>query len=91
MLFHLIVGAAATVVFIVLFQRYSDVSIGGWILTVLALLYSVLVLEIIYGFAVENEPQAALVMGLVTGIVAVIWWVLLVRFAFAKTSAPATE
>ena len=87
MIFHLIFGAAAAVTFILLFQKYGKkLSIWSWVLTVLALLYSLLVLEVIYGFAAEGEPRAALVMGLITGIVAVIWWVLLGRFSFAKTA-----
>jgi hypothetical protein len=88
MLFHLILGAAAAVIFVLLFQKFGkDLSVGSWILTVLALLYSVFVLEVIYGFAIEGVPRAALVMGLITGIIAVVWWVLLGRFAFAKKAS----
>jgi len=39
------------------------------------------------GFLGEGAPQAALVMGLVTGIFAVIWAVLLGRFVFKKMEA----
>lgn len=85
MLLHLIIGAVAAVACVLLAQKFGkDLSIGGWILSALAVLYSVFVIEVVFGFLAEGEPQAALVMGLVTGIVAVIWWVLLGRFAFPK-------
>ena len=55
-----------------------------WTLTVLGVLYAVFVLEVIVGFLGEGAPQAALVMGLITGVIAVIWGVLLRRFVFKK-------
>ena len=47
--------------------------------------YAVFNLELIVGFFSEGAPQAALVMGGMTGIVAIVWGVLLKRFVFAKT------
>lgn len=88
MLFHLIAGAAAAIALIWLYQKYGkNMSIWGTVLTVLAVLYSVFVLEVIYGFIIEHAVRAGMVMGLVTGIVAVIWWVLLSRFVFAKKAS----
>jgi hypothetical protein len=43
-------------------------------------------MEVIVGFFKEGAPQAALVMGLLTGIFAVIWGALLGRFVFSNQS-----
>ncbi len=58
----------------------------GWLLTVLGFLYAVFVLEVIADFWAEGSPQAALVMGITMGIIAVIWGVLLVRFVFSHST-----
>ena len=88
MLFHLVVGAAAAVGFLLLLQHVqkSDLVVAwwGWLLTIAGILYGIFVLELIYGFAAEGMAQGVLVMGLITGIVAVIWGVLLARFVFAQ-------
>ena len=87
-LVHLLIGglAMAALLLLINFVRKNDLHLKWWqwILTVLCLLYAVLVLEMIVGFLAEGAPQAALVMGLVTGIFAVIWAVLLGRFVFVK-------
>jgi hypothetical protein len=91
MLAHILFGALATAGFLALVDRSRriglPVSWWQWLLTVLGILYAVFVLELIYGFLGEGAPQAALVMGLVTGIVAVVWGVLLRRFVFKKAQA----
>lgn len=48
-------------------------------------LYAIFVLEVIVTFLSEGALQATLVMGIITGIIAVIWGVLLRRFVFVKT------
>ena len=50
-----------------------------WLLTIILCLYSVLVVATIHGFLIEDVAKGALVMGLVMGIPAVIFDVLLVR------------
>ncbi len=55
-----------------------------WILTLLGFAYTAFVLEIITEFLQEGSPRGALVMGLITGIFAVIWAVLMGRFVFFK-------
>lgn len=91
MLFHIIVGALAMLTLVLLMNHTKKSSLvitwWQWLLTVLGVGYSVFVLEAIYGFVMEGEPQAALVMGLITGIVAVIWGVLMTRFVFMKKTA----
>ncbi len=88
MLIHILIGALAMacVFMLVNYIRNNNLTIKwwGWLLTVLGIFYAVFVLELIYGFLAEGAPQAALVMGLITGIVAVIWGVLLFRFVFNK-------
>ena len=88
MFVHLLFGAFAMAVvwFLVDYARKNDIKLAWWqwLLTILCILYTVFVLELIAGFLGEGAPQAALVMGLVTGIVAVIWGVLLRRFIFKK-------
>lgn len=91
MLFHLILGIVATAAFVLLLNYVQNsgkaIQWRQWLLTILGFAYAIFVLEVIFGFLTEGEPQAALVMGLVTGIVAVIWGVLLARFVFAKKAA----
>ena len=91
MLFHLLVGIVAALAFVWLLnyaqKTEKTIQWWQWLLTALGFAYTIFVLEVIYGFVAEGEPQAALVMGLVTGIVAVIWGVLLGRFVFLKKAA----
>jgi len=88
MLLHLFIGALAMagLFLLVEYVRKSRMKLTWWhwLLTVLGIMYTTFVLELIIGFLGEGAPQAALVMGLLTGIVAVIWGVLLRRFVFKK-------
>ena len=83
---HLIFGAIAMAGFFLIrdYVKKNEILINWWqwLLTALGLIYAVFVAELIYGFLAEGEPQAALVMGLITGVVAVIGGVLLWRFVF---------
>ena len=91
MLVHITIGgiAASAIFWLIGYTEKKQISLTWWhwLLTVLGILYAVFVLELIYGFLGERAPQAALVMGLITGIVAVIWGVLLGRFVFKKKGA----
>lgn len=87
---HLLIGATGM---LLLFWAINYTQKNGlplkwwhWLVTVLGILYTVFVLELIVGFLDEGAAQAALVMGLVTGIFAVVWGVLLRRFVFAKAA-----
>ena len=90
MIFHLIVGAVVMLCFLLLVNHTKKtgktVRWWQWFLTVLGFLYAIFVLEVIYGFLFEGAGRAALVMGLILGIVAVIWGVLMGRFVFTKAS-----
>jgi len=83
---HFLVGVCATAALwsLAIFVRRNQLRVNWWqwVLTVLGLAYAVFVIEVIVGFLAEGEPRAALVMGILTGIVAVIWAVLLGRFVF---------
>lgn len=89
MIIHLILGAAAAAGLLVLVEyarrRNLAVAWWGWLLTVLGIGYSIFVLEVIFGFLNEGAPRAALVMGLITGVLAVVWGVLLGRFVFRSS------
>ncbi len=88
MLYHMIIGALAVLAIGLLLNYAQKKNLAlawwHWLLTILGLVYTIFVLEVIYGFVAEGEPRAALVMGLITGIVAIIWGVLVARFIFAK-------
>jgi hypothetical protein len=58
-----------------------------WLLTVLGFLYLVFVLEVIVSFLREGSTKAAMVNGAILGFFAVVWGVLLGRFAFSKRTA----
>jgi len=87
---HFVFGLLAAIGFFLLFgyaqKKGFLISWWQWLLTTLGILYAVFVAEVIYGFLAESEPRAALVMGLLTGIVAIIWGVLLRRFVFMKAA-----
>lgn len=88
MIIHLLIGALAMAGFFLLadYIRKNEMKLAWWhwALTLLGILYTAFVVEVIVGFLGEGAPQAALVMGLITGIVAIIWGVLLRRFVFKK-------
>jgi hypothetical protein len=88
---HLIIGALAMAAMLLLVdvarRRRMAVRWWQWALTALGILYGVFVIELVAGFLAEGAGRAALVMGLITGIVAVIWGVLLRRFVFASSAA----
>ena len=85
---HLLIGVVIAAGFFLLLnfiqQHRMRLSFWQWILTILAFLYATFVLELINGFLAEGAPRAALVMGIITGFIAVIWGVLLSRFVFSK-------
>jgi hypothetical protein len=88
LLVHLLIGALATAALLGLFdlarRRHMTVPIWAWVLTVLGLLFGVFVIEVIATLLAEGAPQAALVSGILLGLIAVIWGVLLGRYVFAK-------
>ncbi len=88
MIVHLLIGALAATVLLLLvdYARKNDLTLKWWhlLITVLGILYAVFVLELIVGFLAEGAPQAALVIGGMAGIVAIVWGVLLGRIVFVK-------
>ena len=88
MIIHILIGALAmaTLLLLVGYARKNELTLKWWhwLLTGLGIIYAIFVLELIVGFLGEGAPQAALVMGGMTGIVGVIWGVLLKRFVFVK-------
>jgi hypothetical protein len=73
-----IVGAAR--------NKGRKVSWGGWLLTVLGLVYAAFVAEVIASLVIEDSGQAALVIGGAMALIAVIWGVLMGRLVFAKAA-----
>lgn len=51
-----------------------------WLVTVLGFAYAAFVLETIQAFLNEGAGQGAFVIGLILGVVAIIWGVLLARY-----------
>jgi hypothetical protein len=84
---HIIIGALAMAVLLLLVNHTrkhgKTVRWWQWLLTILGILYTIFVLELVGAFLDEGAPRAALVTGLTTGFVVVIWGVLLGRFVFA--------
>lgn len=89
MILQILIGALALYVLIWLrdYARSQALSLPWWqwLVTGLGIIYGVFVIEVILGFLREGEPRAALVMGVLTGLLAVIWGVLLGRFVFSET------
>ena len=85
---HIVIGALAMAVLLLLVnhtrKHEKTVRWWQWLPTILGILYAVFVLELVVGFLDEGALRAALVMGLITGLPAVIWGVLLGRFVFVR-------
>ncbi|MEX1275501.1 MAG: hypothetical protein WEE20_06185 [Bacteroidota bacterium] len=88
MLITLLIGFLAAVVLLLLvnFAQKNKIKVQWWhwLLTVLGLLFAVFTAEALHVLLGEGAAQGALVTGLILGLVAVIWFVLLGRFVFAK-------
>ena len=85
---NLLIGALATAAFILLlkYSHTNNLKINWWqwCLIIGCMIYSIFVIEVIIGFIDEGALRASLVMGLIFGLIAVIWSVLLSRFIFKK-------
>ena len=85
---HLLIGAVIMAGFFILYRTIQKQSMKlawwQWLLTILGFLYITFVLELINSFLYEGAPRAALVMGIITGFIAVVWGVLMGRFVFLK-------
>jgi hypothetical protein len=85
---HLIIGALLTAILVLLIlyarKKHLRINLWQWILTILWLVYTGFVLEVIVSFLEEGAERAALVMGLILGFIAIVWAVLLGRFVFAR-------
>lgn len=95
MIIHLLIGALGmgTVWFLFYYAHKNELKPvwWQWIVAMLAVCYAAFVLEVIYGFLLEGVPKAAMVMGLVTALPAVIWFVLLFRFVFSPNRSAQVE
>ena len=87
---HLFIGAIVMAGLLGIFsyvkQKKLKVTWWQWVLTVLCFIYIVFVLEVIVSFIAEGTPKGALVMGLILGLAAIIWVVLLGRFVFFRSN-----
>jgi len=92
---NFLIGAAATAAVLILvdYLRKQDAALTWWewVLTVLGVAYAAFVLEVIVEFLREGTPQGALVMGLILGLVAVIWGVLAARYLIMPKLNQTTE
>ena len=72
--------------FVLAYARKKSLHITWWqwIITILGFIYATFVLEVIVSFLAEGAGKAALVMGTILGLVAVIWGVMLGRFVFTR-------
>ena len=85
---NIIIGAFLMTGFLLLigYVRRHKLHINWWkwIITILGFFYVLFTLEMIVSFLSEGAVKAALVMGTILGLIAVIWGVLLGRFVFAR-------
>lgn len=83
---ELFIGALAASGFLFLLRivgrKGLSVPWWGWVVTLLAFLYGVFVLEVVVAFMREGLPQGAAVMGTLLGFGLVVWAALLARFVF---------
>ena len=65
-------------------KRKLYITWWQWILTILCFIYSLFIIETIGSFLAEGTATAALVMGVILGLIAAVWSILLGRFVFAR-------
>jgi len=86
---YLILGGLTVAAFFLLFNYTQKKGISltwwQWLLTVLGLLLALFTLAAVGTLIGEGTGQAALVTGVIFGIITVVWGVLLGRFVFAKS------
>jgi energy-converting hydrogenase Eha subunit G len=88
MMVNIIIGAflMTGLLFLIDYVRRNKLRIQcwKWIITILGFFYVLFILEMIVSFLSEGAVKAALVMGTILGLLAVVWGVLLGRFVFAR-------
>ena len=87
---HIVIGAFVTacLYFLVNLARKRNLHITWWqwVLTALGFIYAIFVLELIIVFLSEGSTKGALVMGLLSGFIAIVWGILLGRFVFFRST-----
>ena len=85
---NLILGGLTVAGFFLLFnytqQQGLKLNWWQWLLTVLGLLMALFTVASVVDLIGEGAGQAALVMGVIFGVITVVWGVLLGRFVFSK-------
>lgn len=78
--------AMASLLLVISYVRKKNLHITWWqwTITILGFLYGIFVLEVIVSFLAEGAEKAALIMGTILGVIAIIWGVLLGRFIFKR-------
>ena len=88
---HLLIGAVIVAGFFLLLNKIQKHNMRltwwQWILTIFGFIYATFVFELINSFLYEGAPKAALVIGIITGFIAIVWGVLLGRFVFVKKTS----
>ena len=88
MMVNIIIGAflMTGLLFLIDYVRRNKLHIQWWkwVITILGFFYVLFILEMIVSFLSEGAVKAALVMGTILGLLAVVWGVLLGRFVFAR-------
>ena len=71
---------------LVMYTQKQDIVVTGWqwALTLLGFIYAAFVLETIQAFLLEDAAQGAAVIGVILGVIAIVWATLLARFVFAR-------
>ena len=86
---NLILGGLTVAAFFLLYNFTQKKGIRPswwqWLLTVLGLLFALFTVAAVASLIGEDAGQGALVMGVIFGIITVVWGVLLGRFVFAKS------
>lgn len=92
---EILIGAIAATGWILLsrFARRRKLKIAWWqwAITLVALLYGVFVVEVIAAFGREGAGKAAVLVGTILSITAIVWAVLLWRLVFARAARRAEE
>jgi len=88
-LIHILFGVVCTTILFYLIhfssKRETPLKIWHWVLIVIELAYILFVLELIAGFIEEGSAKAAVVMGSIFGLLAIIGAVLIWRFILKRS------
>ncbi|RKY84219.1 hypothetical protein DRQ09_08925 [candidate division KSB1 bacterium] len=86
---NIIIGAITMAGFLLFvnyfYKKGIRLSWWEWVLTISEFIFILFLFSVIYGFLAEGAIRAALVNGVILGMIVIVWGVILVRFILSRS------